>query len=326
MKYLVSTFSEDMIEMSMLHLPKVERDQFKQSLQHIRDDLATCPKRKHKKTKGKSLPSKEELFKNDVIPLISRRIAEYERQTLTPQGEDINLDLKFNTDFNTMSLEEKISTHGKIMDWELNNLIITNLVKYLRGQLYISMRGDKARDEDLKQFYIRTLNLSYETVNRHISYTCQIRTYPKLIVSLSFNQLQLHQKRFTKFCSENTTSELFQSLSSDVCIITNGRVFHIKQKDAPIVEQKFDTSADQEILDKYQDMQEYENLAVDPYNEVEEELRGVLLDNEEDNDCDFSISQQSEDELLKMGEAVGGVKISETQPQGAEQNLNVWKF
>lgn len=205
-KYIAS-FSEEAIN-TALRCTITDDDQkktFEDTLNSIAAKLVK-PTRKRKMTPV--LPSDDVVFRNNVVPQIREKLAEYEDQN--NKGNDVvwKIALSYNSDFSTADLTALKATHALIVKEEETICNLQLIVVFHRGLLYLSARRLAPADANIRDWFMNEFGVSYVTILRYQAFAALILRYPRLIVcGLSFTQIMKHKDRIMKYLKEDTQLE-----------------------------------------------------------------------------------------------------------------------
>ena len=171
------------------------------------------------------LPSDDVVFRNNVVPQIREKLAEYEDQN--NKGNDVawNIALSYNSDFSTTDLTALKATHALIVKEDtIHNLKL--IVVFHRGLLYLSARRLAQADANIRDWFIKEFGVSYVVALRYQAFAALILRYPRLIVcGLSFTQIMKHKNRIIKYLKDDT--ELATKLTDVVNISAQDRPIDI---------------------------------------------------------------------------------------------------
>jgi len=193
----LAKFSGDMLSHVIDKLPEEEKRTLNATLRTLGKSLGKTPKKENKKHQ---IPSANTLFLNDIVKSIKVRLHEFEARVDHHEGERIDMRINFSTDFASMSLNEILQTHGQLMQLEHDTNIFHNTIKYYRGCVYAQMRKHWDETCTLSQYYQDNLGISYSTITRYINLFNLASQYPKILVCLSFAQLQKHPRKKIENC------------------------------------------------------------------------------------------------------------------------------
>ena len=286
LRYIAETFSDDVISFCVGKMNVEERLTFMDSMKKIREELDSTvdkddkKKKKVRKNKATKKPSAEELFRNDILPLLERKLDEYNAK-LSDAGEGVSAELNFDTNFSHMSLEEKIETHKQMMFFESKLEFLRNVEKHFRGKLYVSLRKDM-NGQKIGDFYRNTLGLTYATVQKLINFYALTKNYPMLIACLSYEQIQSHGKRLFDYLNQ-AGRKLGERLEIDLGLVNNGRDYNINRKDVPIVAENLKVDAVTESSDRCSD-------ANNEGDDISQDLENTLLESDDDYELSSTLS------------------------------------
>ena len=183
-----------------------------------------APKRK-KSTATPKIPTKQEIFTNNILPQIKRSVRQYEQDQLHNRQMQLSDKVWNEREFsitNRTNLGQIKKIHEEILNQERVAGARYLLTKFNRGLFYLSIYEQIMNEPNIKEWFSDNLNISYQTAMKYIVSASLIRRCPALLVcDLTFDQLVFHSDSINNYLSEEQEG-LKEKLSVAVQLV-NGR-------------------------------------------------------------------------------------------------------
>lgn len=252
----ISKFSQDAINMSMEALTDDEKHALDNNLKRMYNTLMSASSN----VKGPEKPitkrgvSDEELFREEILPKIERKLKEIENTEYKGQIRTVTLDFNLNVQFEKMDFQQLMEEHKKIvkLDGELAQAAL--VVKFLRGKIYIYLQDAAQKQKTVFKDFVEKLGLVYRTVLRYMLIAQMILKYPRLLLcDINFTQLLVYKSKLLKFFTKEG-KELADRLAGPVYMEVQGMPISIQHCDINLtMKTTMKTPADWEVRDVYEE-------------------------------------------------------------------------
>jgi len=209
------------------------KQQFEDNLTAIAAVLDNAPKRRKVAKRHLGPPDLQGIFDTNILPKIRGSVAKHDEA----ENSAVDLEEKLNYGFVDEIANDELSdlatikaVHAEIVEQERTASKMQLIVRYHRGLLYLNARKFMSIDDNVKEWFIRELNVAYATVLRYLRFAMLIQAYPRLIVcGLTFGQFSGHRNRLLNHF--DVDRELACKLKTHVTVSLQDRVIDLTPAD-----------------------------------------------------------------------------------------------
>lgn len=214
-------------------------------------ETAKTEGRVHGKKRGMKAEalSAGDIFHLYIAPQIKARVTVF-RQTHKDVDVSVNFSFK---DIFTLSLDELIKEHSRVLQVEETLNILSLVTAYQRGMIYMAAHQKMYVKEDYEKWLKMNFGICYHTALGYMTVTGLLKSYPTLFVAdLSFSQLRKHHRRIREFMKTE------EALHGPVTFLTGDT---IEPGDITVCSKKFSGDPDHRYADLETPSDEFEAVA-----------------------------------------------------------------